>query len=47
MMSRRALDLWVGFFALLGIAAMMFLALQVASSATLAARDGYRVNGQV
>jgi phospholipid/cholesterol/gamma-HCH transport system substrate-binding protein len=43
MMSRRALDLWVGFFALIGIAAMMFLALQVASSATLAARDGYRV----
>lgn len=46
MLSRRVLDLWVGFFALLGIAALMFLALQVASSATLAARDGYVVKAK-
>jgi phospholipid/cholesterol/gamma-HCH transport system substrate-binding protein len=46
MMSRRTLDIWVGFFALLGIAAMMFLALRVASSATFAAADGYVVKAK-
>jgi phospholipid/cholesterol/gamma-HCH transport system substrate-binding protein len=46
MMSRRVLDIWVGFFALLGIAAMMFLALKVASSATFAAGDGYLVKAK-
>ena len=42
-MNRRALDIWVGFFVALGFAAIMFLALRVASSATLAAADGYEV----
>jgi phospholipid/cholesterol/gamma-HCH transport system substrate-binding protein len=46
MMSRRTLDIWVGLFALLGIAAMMFLALKVASSATFAAADGYVVKAK-
>jgi len=46
MMSRRTLDIWVGFFALLGIVAMMFLALKVASSATFAAADGYVVKAK-
>ena len=32
-MTRKALDSWVGFFVLLGFAAIMFLALKVASSA--------------
>jgi phospholipid/cholesterol/gamma-HCH transport system substrate-binding protein len=41
MMSRRAVDIWVGFFVLLGVAAIMFLSLQVASSRTLAGGDGY------
>jgi phospholipid/cholesterol/gamma-HCH transport system substrate-binding protein len=36
----------VGFFALLGIVAMMFLALKVASSATFAAADGYVVKAK-
>lgn len=43
MMTRRALDIWVGFFVALGFAAIMFLALKVASTATLAAADGYEV----
>jgi phospholipid/cholesterol/gamma-HCH transport system substrate-binding protein len=46
MMSRRALDIWVGFFVALGFAAIMFLALKVASSATLAAADGYEVRAK-
>ena len=46
MMNRRALDIWVGFFVALGFAAIMFLALKVASSATLAAADGYEVKGK-
>jgi phospholipid/cholesterol/gamma-HCH transport system substrate-binding protein len=46
MMSRRALDIWVGFFVALGFAAIMFLALKVASSATLAAADGYEVKAK-
>jgi len=46
MMSRRALDIWVGFFVALGFAAILFLALKVASSATLAAGAGYEVNAR-
>jgi phospholipid/cholesterol/gamma-HCH transport system substrate-binding protein len=42
-MIRKALDLWVGFFVALGAGAILFLALWVASSATLAAADGYAV----
>jgi phospholipid/cholesterol/gamma-HCH transport system substrate-binding protein len=45
-MNRRALDIWVGFFVALGFAAIMFLALKVASSATLAAADGYEVKAK-
>jgi phospholipid/cholesterol/gamma-HCH transport system substrate-binding protein len=41
MVNRKALDLWVGFFVALGLAAIMFLALKVASSTTFAAGDGY------
>jgi phospholipid/cholesterol/gamma-HCH transport system substrate-binding protein len=46
MMNRRSLDIWVGFFVALGFAAIMFLALRVASSATLAAADGYEVKAK-
>jgi phospholipid/cholesterol/gamma-HCH transport system substrate-binding protein len=45
MMIRKALDLWVGFFVALGAAAVLFLALWVASTATIAAADGYEVKG--
>jgi phospholipid/cholesterol/gamma-HCH transport system substrate-binding protein len=46
MMNRRALDIWVGLFVALGFAAILFLALRVASSATLAAADGYEVKAK-
>lgn len=43
MMSRKALDLWVGAFVALGFGAALFLALKVAGSATFAAGNGYQV----
>jgi len=46
MMSRKLLDLWVGFFVAVGFAAVMFLALKVASSTTFAAADGYEVKAK-
>jgi phospholipid/cholesterol/gamma-HCH transport system substrate-binding protein len=46
MMTRRALDIWVGFFLVLGLGATMFLALKVASSATFAAANGYLVKAR-
>ena len=46
MMSRKMLDLWVGFFVAVGFAAVMFLALKVASTATFAAGDGYEVKAK-
>ena len=46
MMTRKALDIWVGFFVALGFAAIMFLALKVASSTTFAAADGYELKAK-
>jgi phospholipid/cholesterol/gamma-HCH transport system substrate-binding protein len=46
MMTRRALDIWVGFFLVLGLGAAMFLALKVASSATFAAANGYVIKAK-
>jgi phospholipid/cholesterol/gamma-HCH transport system substrate-binding protein len=46
MMTRRALDIWVGFFLVLGLGATMFLALKVASSATFAAANGYMIKAK-
>jgi phospholipid/cholesterol/gamma-HCH transport system substrate-binding protein len=46
MMTRRALDIWVGFFLVLGLGAAMFLALKVASSATFGAANGYVIKAK-
>ncbi len=43
MMSRTALDLWVGIFVALGFAALVFLALRVGNSSGFNAGDAYRV----
>lgn len=43
MMSRKAIDIWVGVFVLLGLGALFFLALRVASSSTFSDGNGYRV----
>jgi phospholipid/cholesterol/gamma-HCH transport system substrate-binding protein len=45
-MGRRTLDIWVGFFVALGCAAILFLALRVASSNTLGVGEGYVVEAR-
>ncbi|MFO7188072.1 MAG: outer membrane lipid asymmetry maintenance protein MlaD [Pseudomonadota bacterium] len=46
-MSRKAIDVWVGFFVLIGIGALMFLALQVASdSQAFTNGAGYKVQAR-
>lgn len=43
-MNRSTLDLWVGIFVTLGIAAILFLALKVGNLLTLSNEPGYRVS---
>ena len=42
-MSRSMLDLWVGFFVAIGIAAILFLALKVGNLVSFGATPGYRL----
>ncbi len=42
-MNRTVLDLWVGVFVVVGLAALLFLALKVGSLNTLRAADSYEV----
>jgi len=46
MMTRRELDLWVGIFLVVGIGAMLFLALKVANLAAFSASDSYAVTAK-
>jgi phospholipid/cholesterol/gamma-HCH transport system substrate-binding protein len=46
MMSRKAMDVWVGLFVAIGIAAILFLSLRVASSTTIGAQNGYVVHAR-
>ena len=43
-MNRTLLDLWVGFFVALGMAAVVFLALQVANQSSLRSAPSYEVH---
>ena len=43
MMSRRELDLWVGIFAAIGIAAMLFLSMKVANLSFFSAAETYQI----
>lgn len=43
-MNRTLVDLWVGFFVALGIAAVVFLALKVANQSSFRAAPSYEVN---
>jgi phospholipid/cholesterol/gamma-HCH transport system substrate-binding protein len=43
-MNRTIVDLWVGFFVALGIAAMVFLALKVANQSSFRAAPSYQVH---
>ena len=42
-LNRSALDLWVGIFVAVGIAAILFLALKVGNLISFAAAPGYRL----
>jgi phospholipid/cholesterol/gamma-HCH transport system substrate-binding protein len=44
MMKRHTLDLWVGLFVLMGLVALVFLALRVANLSSFGAADSYTVN---
>jgi phospholipid/cholesterol/gamma-HCH transport system substrate-binding protein len=46
MMNRLTLDLWVGFFVALGLAALLFLALKVGNLSSASARETYRLEAK-
>jgi len=46
MMTRRELDLWVGSFAVIGIAALLFLSLKVANLASFSTADSVRISAK-
>jgi len=46
MMSRKALDLWVGVFVVIGIGALLFLALKVANLSAISGGDAYQINAK-
>jgi phospholipid/cholesterol/gamma-HCH transport system substrate-binding protein len=46
MMTRKELDLWVGLFVVVGIGAMLFLALKVANLASFSASDAYAITAK-
>jgi phospholipid/cholesterol/gamma-HCH transport system substrate-binding protein len=43
MMKRQSLDLWVGLFVLMGLAALVFLAMKVANLSSFGASDAYSI----
>jgi len=45
-MERALLDLWVGVFVAAGLAALLFLALQVSNASTFNTRDAYHVTAE-
>jgi len=45
-MSKRAIETLVGLFVLIGLLALVFLALKAANLATFTNRDGYRVSAR-
>jgi len=42
-MSRSTIDLWVGIFVTIGIAAILFLALKVGNLTSVSSAPGYRL----
>ena len=45
-MNRSTIDLWVGIFVVVGLAAILFLALKVANLASFSSSDAYQVNAR-
>ena len=46
MMTRKELDLWVGIFAVIGMAALLFLSLKVANLTSFSGTDAYQIRGK-
>jgi phospholipid/cholesterol/gamma-HCH transport system substrate-binding protein len=46
MMTRKELDLWVGIFAAIGFAAMLFLSLKVSNLASFSNSDSYQIKAE-
>ncbi len=46
MMSRKELDLWVGVFVLIGLGALLFLALRVANLSSFSTAETYQIQGK-
>jgi phospholipid/cholesterol/gamma-HCH transport system substrate-binding protein len=46
MMNRRAIDLWVGIFVMIGFGALLFLALKVANLSSFSAAESYQVKAK-
>ncbi len=46
MMSRKALDLWVGVFVVIGIGALLFLAMKVANLSAFTGGDAYQIKAK-
>ncbi len=46
MMTRKELDLWVGIFAVIGMAALLFLSLKVANLTSFSGADAYQIRGK-
>ena len=45
-MNRSTIDLWVGIFVVVGVAALLFLALKVANLASFSSSDSYQVHAR-
>jgi len=46
MMTRKELDLWVGVFVVIGMAALLFLSLKVANLTSFSAAEAYTVKAE-
>ncbi len=46
MMSRKTLDLWVGVFVVIGIGALLFLAMKVANLSAISGGDVYQIDAK-
>ena len=46
MMTRKELDLWVGIFAVIGFATMLFLSLKVSNLASFSNSDSYQIKAE-
>ena len=46
MINRRTIDMWVGVFVMIGLGALLFLALKVANLSSFSAAESYQVKAK-